>query len=110
MVMTSQAELGGSIRRLREHGMSVSAADRHASRDLVIEQYLETGFNFRMTDIQAAVGLVQLERLDEIVDAPAGAAPSAISDHLADVPGLQTVNDPPYGTHQLPVVLDRAPR
>ncbi|HEX4791732.1 MAG TPA: DegT/DnrJ/EryC1/StrS family aminotransferase, partial [Actinospica sp.] len=48
------------LRRLREHGMDVSAADRHASTGPVFERYLETGFNYRMTDIQAAVGLVQL--------------------------------------------------
>ena len=42
--------------------MNVSAADRHGSRQPVIESYLEVGFNYRMTDIQAAVGLVQLEQ------------------------------------------------
>ena len=97
MIMTSQEEVADRLRRLREHGMNVSAAARHASRDLVIEQYLETGFNFRMTDIQAAVGLVQLTRLDAIVDGRRRRA-LRYQDHLADVPDLQTVKDPPYGS------------
>ena len=60
MVTTDDAEWAARLRRLREHGMNVSAADRHASAQPVLESYLETGFNYRMTDIQAAVGLVQL--------------------------------------------------
>src|SRR5690606_19134021 len=67
MVTTDNADWAARLRRLREHGMSVSAAERHASDKPVIESYLETGWNFRMTDIQAAVGLVQLGRLDGLV-------------------------------------------
>jgi dTDP-4-amino-4,6-dideoxygalactose transaminase len=95
MIMTSREEVSDRIRRLREHGMSVSAAARHASRDLVVEQYLETGFNFRMTDIQAAVGLVQLTRLDAIVDGRRQRALRYRS-YLEDIPGLEMVKDPPY--------------
>ena len=47
--------------------MSVSAAERHRSGVPVLEHYLETGFNFRMTDVQAAIGLVQLGRLPAMV-------------------------------------------
>ena len=61
------------MRRLREHGMNVSAADRHASAKPVLEAYLETGFNYRMTDIQAAVGLVQLRQAGRD-DRPSGAS------------------------------------
>ena len=67
MLTTSNADWATRARRLREHGMSVSAAERHAGGGSTIEQYLEVGFNYRMTDIQAAVGIVQLDRLDEIV-------------------------------------------
>ena len=62
-----------AARRLREHGMSVTAADRHRSRQPVLESYLEVGFNYRMTDIQAAVGLVQLGQARRDGRAPAGA-------------------------------------
>jgi perosamine synthetase len=68
MLTTERSDWLAALRRLREHGMSVSAADRHAAGDrVVLEQYLEVGFNYRMTDMQAAVGLVQLGKLDAMV-------------------------------------------
>ncbi|MFB7668977.1 DegT/DnrJ/EryC1/StrS family aminotransferase [Kitasatospora sp. NPDC056138] len=68
MVTCQDGELAARLRRLREHGMSVSAADRHAGGGAAaLETYDEIGFNYRMTDIQAAIGLVQLRRLPELV-------------------------------------------
>ena len=68
MITTERADWAAALRRLREHGMSVSAADRHAAGSrVVLESYLEVGFNYRMTDIQAAVGIVQLGKLPEMV-------------------------------------------
>jgi perosamine synthetase len=58
MLVTTRPEWAARARRLREHGMNVSAAERHRSTSPVLESYVEPGFNFRMTDIQAAVGLV----------------------------------------------------
>ncbi|MER8182952.1 DegT/DnrJ/EryC1/StrS family aminotransferase [Kitasatospora sp. NPDC094015] len=70
MVTCQDGELAARLRRLREHGMSVSAADRHAAGGGagVVETYDEIGFNHRMTDIQAAVGLVQLGKLPAMVE------------------------------------------
>ena len=50
MIVTPDAEVAARLRRLREHGMDVSAAQRHMSRQPVIEHYLETGYNYRMTE------------------------------------------------------------
>ncbi|MEU7031079.1 aminotransferase class I/II-fold pyridoxal phosphate-dependent enzyme [Streptomyces sp. NPDC046275] len=97
MVTTDDAEWAARLRRLREHGMNVSAADRHASGTTVLESYLETGFNYRMTDIQAAVGLAQLEKLDALVARRRELA-ARYSALLADVPGLDPVRDPAHGT------------
>jgi dTDP-4-amino-4,6-dideoxygalactose transaminase len=96
MLVTADAELAARLRRLREHGMSVSAAERHASRQPVLEQYLEVGFNYRMTDIQAAVGLVQLAKLGPLVQRRRELAQRYI-ELLADLPGLVTATDPDYG-------------
>jgi perosamine synthetase len=97
MVTTDNAEDAARARRLREHGMNVDAATRHASRQPVIEQYLEVGFNYRMTDIQAALGLVQLGRLDALISERRRLA-QRYHDLLSGVEGLQCVADPPYGT------------
>ncbi|HEX3589931.1 MAG TPA: DegT/DnrJ/EryC1/StrS family aminotransferase [Pseudonocardiaceae bacterium] len=98
MITTDDPELATRLRRLREHGMSVSAADRHSSAGkAIVEQYLETGFNYRMTDLQAAVGIVQLGRLPELV-AQRRAMAARYQQLLADVPGVRPVRDPAYGT------------
>lgn len=96
MLTTDDPELAQRARRLREHGMSVSAAARHQSRQPVIESYLEVGFNYRMTDIQAAIGLVQLSKLAAMVRRRRELA-AAYQEALADVPGLRTVRDPAWG-------------
>ena len=57
------------------------------------EQYLEVGYNYRMTDLQAAVGLVQLAKLDEVVARRRELAGS-YQRLLADVPGLRAVRGP----------------
>lgn len=97
MLVTRRPEWAARARRLREHGMSISAADRHASGSVAPEQYVEMGFNFRMTDVQAAIGRVQLTRLEAMV-----ARRRELAAHyrrlLADLPGLQMVADPPWGT------------
>jgi perosamine synthetase len=96
MVLTRRADWAERLRRLRTHGMSVSAETRHQRRDLIIEDYLETGYNYRMTDIQAAVGLVQLGRLDAIVTRRRELA-RRYRERLAGVPGLTIAGDPPWG-------------
>ena len=67
MITTTNREWLSEIRRLRQHSMSVPDTVRHGSPQVVFESYPELGFNYRMTDIQAAVGRAQLERLSDIV-------------------------------------------
>jgi len=96
MVTTDDAALAARLHRLREHGMSVSAADRHAAGGVVVESYEETAFNYRMTDMQAAIGLVQLGRLAGMVERRRALA-ARYHTLLADVPGLRAVADPSWG-------------
>jgi perosamine synthetase len=96
MVTTDDARWAERLRRLREHGMNASAAQRHASSKPILESYLEVGYNYRMTDIQAAVGLVQLGKLDEMV-ARRRALAARYEALLHDVPGLTPVRDPAHG-------------
>jgi dTDP-4-amino-4,6-dideoxygalactose transaminase len=97
MIVTDDAEVAARLRRLREHGMSVSAADRHGSGTVKLEQYLEVGFNYRMTDLQAAVGLVQLGRLDEVIARRRERA-SRYHDALDAIDGAVMARDPEWGT------------
>ncbi|MCP1414111.1 DegT/DnrJ/EryC1/StrS aminotransferase family protein [Paenarthrobacter sp. A20] len=96
MLSTSRKELADRSRRLREHAMNVSAADRHASVLSPAEEYLEVGFNYRMTDMQAAVGLVQLGRLRRAVQRRRELA-ATYANAFAGIEGLRLVSDPDYG-------------
>jgi dTDP-4-amino-4,6-dideoxygalactose transaminase len=67
MLTTRRAEQDARFRLLRQHGMSVPDTVRHASAQVIFEEYAVAGFNYRMTDVQAAIGRVQLSRLPAIV-------------------------------------------
>jgi dTDP-4-amino-4,6-dideoxygalactose transaminase len=96
MIVTGDGDIAARLRRLREHGMNVGAAERHASQQPVIEQYLETGYNYRMTDVQAAIGLVQLGKLGRLIERRRELA-ARYAELLAAIPGLATTCDPDYG-------------
>lgn len=68
MILTAREDYADRLRLLRQHGMSVSDVARHSARRVTIESYECLGYNYRMTDIQAAVGLEQMKRLDWIVN------------------------------------------
>jgi dTDP-4-amino-4,6-dideoxygalactose transaminase len=67
MLTTSNPKFDAKFKLLRQHGMSVPDAVRHGSPQVIFENYLVAGYNYRMTDIQAAIGLKQLERLPQII-------------------------------------------
>ncbi len=68
MITTSNEELSEKFRLLRQHAMNAGGYDRHLSGAGVLpEEHTELGYNYRMTDMQAAIGIRQLEKLDMIV-------------------------------------------
>jgi dTDP-4-amino-4,6-dideoxygalactose transaminase len=67
MLTTSNPDWDKQFRRWRQHSMSIPDTVRHGAKEVVFESYPELGYNYRMTDIQAAVGREQLKRLSEIV-------------------------------------------
>jgi perosamine synthetase len=67
MLTTPNPDFDRGFRLCRQHGMSVPDTARHASQQVIFEDYLIVGFNYRMTDFQAAVGRKQLERLPDLV-------------------------------------------
>ncbi len=98
MIVTDDAELAERERRLRAHAMSVSALDRHRSDSVVIERYEEVGFNYRMSDVQAAIGIVQMRRLDEILAAIRSRA-MRYNVELPAIRGIAIPYEPPYAKH-----------
>ncbi|MBZ6079403.1 DegT/DnrJ/EryC1/StrS family aminotransferase [Microvirga puerhi] len=93
MLTTADSGIDRLFRLLRQHGMSVSDAVRHSSRTVILEEYPVPGYNYRLTDVQAAIGRAQLRRLDDIV---ARRRELAQSYHrmLADIPGVKVPEEP----------------
>lgn len=67
MITTSSENYYNRLKLLRQHGMSVNDQVRHKSSKLIFEEHIEVGYNYRMTDIQASVGIKQLEKLDWLI-------------------------------------------
>lgn len=98
MVTTDDPEVASRLRRFRHHGMSVSDIERHLSGRVIIESYPELGYNYRMTDIQAAIGIVQMGKLQTIIDKRRRIA--ALYDReLSKVPHLRVPKIPEYAFH-----------
>jgi perosamine synthetase len=68
MLTTNNADYDRTFRLLRQHAMNISDVARHSARQVAFETYDEVGFNYRMTDIQAAVGRAQLAKLASIIE------------------------------------------
>ena len=95
MLTTRRADWDRNFRRLRQHGMSVSSFERHQSSNVTFETYEESGFNYRMTDIQAAIGLQQLRRLPDLVRRRRTLA-EAYGRMLADIPEVTPPVEPTW--------------
>ena len=68
MVLTDDSALAKRMRELRTHGSTVSADARDKGKGFLLPEFPEAGYNYRMTDINAAVGLAQIKKLDYIID------------------------------------------
>ena len=95
MLTTNDADYDHTFRLLRHHGMSTSDLARHLSDTVIFEEYVRTGYNYRMTDIQAAIGIEQLKRLAEILKKRRSLA-TVYSKALSKIPGLDVTIEPDY--------------
>ena len=95
MVVTASADTDARLRLLRQHGMSVPDTVRHASAQVVFEGYPTLGFNYRLTDILAAIGREQLARLDGLIARRREMA-ARYTTALARVPGVVVPREPEW--------------
>jgi perosamine synthetase len=95
MIVARNRALIEAARELRHHGMSVSDLARHSSDSVVFETYLRTGFNYRMTDIHAAIGLEQLKRLPAMLERRRVQA-ARYAELLKGVAGVEAPAEPAY--------------
>jgi perosamine synthetase len=98
MITTDDDDLASRLRTLRQHGMSVSDVARHEADRVIIEDYPEIGFNYRLNDIQASIGIVQMRRLDELLAARRLRA-DRYNTELPRIRGLEIPFVPEYAEH-----------
>lgn len=87
MITTADPEVADRLRRLRQHAMNTSDLARHNAKQVIVETYDEVGYNYRLTDLQAAIGLAQLTRLEGML-ARRRALALQYSERLAALPWL----------------------
>ncbi len=95
MLTTNHAAHDEQFKLWRQHSMSVRDTVRHSAQQIIFEQYTEVGYNYRMTDIQAAVGREQLKRLPQIIARRRELA-DRYHERLANFPGLSIPHEPEY--------------
>lgn len=93
MITTDRADYAAKLRLLRQHGMSVNDLQRHGSKTVVNEEYTLLGYNYRLTDVQAAIGLAQLRRVPGIIARRREIA-ARYDAAFGNVPGLALFREP----------------
>jgi dTDP-4-amino-4,6-dideoxygalactose transaminase len=95
MITTSNEAYYNRLKLLRQHAMSVNDRIRHESSKVIFEDHLEVGYNYRMTDIQAAVGIKQLAKLDFLVDERRKIA-KQYNDAFGHIASIRLPHEPAY--------------
>src|SRR5262245_8606525 len=95
MITSNDAALLATAKALRHHGMDVSDVARHQDKDVVVESYSQTAFNYRMTDIQAAIGTEQLKRLPRMLEERRAQA-ARYRALLTGISGVEAPGEPAY--------------
>lgn len=109
MITTRHTELATQFRLLRQHGMNLSDLARHSNKEIVFEEYITTGFNYRLTDLQAAIGYVQMQRLPDIISQRRTLG-AVYSERLRDFPEVQLLQEPKYARWNWQSCVVRLPK
>ena len=98
MIVTDNLEFAEKARALRSTGASISDLERHKAKGVLVQKYHESGYNYRLTDMQAAVGIVQMSRLSEMLRQRKEQA-EFYDKQFADLEGIEVPRVPSYATH-----------
>jgi perosamine synthetase len=109
MLTTRNAVYDAKFRLWRQHGMSVPDSVRHSANDVIFENYDEVGYNYRLTDVQAAIGREQLKKLPSMVSVRRSIA-ARYRELLANVPGVCSPAEPNWARTNWQSYCVRLPR
>ena len=109
MITTNNDELASRLRVLRNHGASISEEERHnGSKPYILPDFNVLGYNYRMTDLQGAIGLVQLKKLDSFIE-ERNILANYYKRHLSDITWLNLPkfsNDFHHGWQSFVMLID----
>jgi perosamine synthetase len=97
MLVTNDDHVAKQARILRATGASVSDLERHKAKGMILQKYYDSGYNYRMTDMQAAMGIVQMTKLDKMLEQRKEQA-AFYNQHLGNIKGLKVPFVPDYAT------------
>ncbi len=98
MLITYDKNIAEQAKILRASGASVSDLERHKAKGIILQKYYVNGYNYRMTDIQAAIGLVQMKKLPDIIRMRNEQA-EYYTQAFSEIKELETPLVPKYATH-----------
>ena len=98
MILTDDEGLAERARALRSTGASISDLDRHKAKGVLVQKYEDVGYNYRMTDVHAAIGLAQMKKLDRMLAQRAEQA-RAYTEALKDIDDVEPPFTPDYAVH-----------
>ncbi len=97
MLLTNDESIAEKTKVLRAHGMSLSDHARHKAGCTTFETYDVVGYNYRMTDLQAAIGIKQMELLDSFVQKRIAVA-ERYNREFANLDNVELIKPPAYAT------------
>ncbi len=98
MVTTNDPEVARQVEMLRSHGANVSDYFRHGADKVIIEEYPVLGYNYRLTDIQGAIGVEQMKKLRWILQRRIEIG-TRYNEAFADLDFIETPYEPLYAKH-----------
>lgn len=98
MIVTDDQTFADRARALRSTGASISDLERHKAKGVLVQKYEESGYNYRMTDMQASVGIVQMSRLSAMLKQRKQQA-EHYNQEFANLEGVEIPHVPSYATH-----------
>ncbi|HBZ37266.1 MAG TPA: perosamine synthetase, partial [Balneola sp.] len=109
MLTTNDEEIASTLAMLRNHGASISEEQRHhGPKPFILPDFNMLGYNYRMTDLQGAVGVVQIKKLDKFIDERAKWA-KFYTDELKEIGWIQVqsfTNDYSHGWQSFVTIID----
>lgn len=98
MLITNNIDVYKKAMLIRNHGISINSNNKNSSNELIFEEYNELGYNYRLTDIQCAIGIEQMKKINYFISERRKIA-EIYNSAFNKIENIQTPNDTKYTKH-----------